>query len=81
MMVPLKVSVLSMKIATIYLEVSDGYIMPAQKYSTIFLGLLHSNLTLERSVKCSISIPTRHPRDKLNSSVSKPSRVVDNIEI
>lgn len=32
MMLPLKVSMLSEKIATVYLEVSDKYILPAQRY-------------------------------------------------
>jgi hypothetical protein len=36
MMVPLKVSMLATKIATTYLEVSYGYIMPAQKCLTSF---------------------------------------------
>ena len=32
MMLPLKVSMLSEKISTVYLEVSDKYILPAQRY-------------------------------------------------
>lgn len=40
-MVPLKVSVLAMKIATTYLEVSDGYIMPAQRCAMSLFRILH----------------------------------------
>ena len=35
MMVPLKVSMLSEKIAIVYLDVSNKYIMPAQRYVCI----------------------------------------------
>jgi hypothetical protein len=42
MMLPLKVSMLSEKIAVVYLEVSEKYIMPAQRFVFDTLTLQHS---------------------------------------
>ena len=80
-MVPLKVSVLAIKITTTYLEVSDSYIMPAQKYAVCLFHKLHTNVLSERLVKCSTSTLTRPPMDKQDSSVSKPLRLAHDIEI
>ena len=80
-MVPLKVSVLAIKIATTYLEVSDSYIMPAQKYAVGLFHKLHADILLERLVKCSTSTLTRRPTGKQDSNVSKPLRLAHDFEI